>query len=570
MIKNLRIILDSKSQKLVTIIFIGLIFSGILEMIGIGILPSLVLAIDNTENFLSRITYLPINDYLSSLTKEKLLIIICSTVFLIFLIKNILLFILIIFENYIMRNLRVNLSKKLMNKYLSNPYSFFIDRNTSTFLRNLQNEIGNSTNYISAFLILAREILVVSFLLSLLLYKSTKITLIVFSLFGLITLILYYVFKNKTSKVSKRSLFLREKIFKIINEFLTSIKDVKIFGAENYVLQKYTKDQKELSNTDFYIKNLNSFPRLLLEIVSIGSILLFCIFFIASASFEELLPNLTLLIILLVRFLPAFSLINQSLYRLRVLRVSLDLISNELKSDINITDKNFNPKKEKITLFKEEIKLDNVSFQYQETKKKILDNISLKIKKGEFIGIIGESGSGKTTLINLICGLINPDSGSIYFDQKNISQYSLNNLIGYVPQDIYLLQESIKQNIAFGKIDEEISNDKINNAIKISNLKNFINEKNFKLDSNVGSLGVKLSGGQKQRIGIARAIYKNSPILILDESTSSLDTETESRLIEEIKKLKDNLTIIFVSHRMSALKNCDKIYKLENGLLRNQ
>ena len=469
-----------------------------------------------------------------------------------------------------MRNLRVNLSKKLMNKYLSNPYSFFIDRNTSTFLRNLQNEIGNSTNYISAFLILAREILVVSFLLSLLLYKSTKITLIVFSLFGLITLILYYVFKNKTSKVSKRSLFLREKIFKIINEFLTSIKDVKIFGAENYVLQKYTKDQKELSNTDFYIKNLNSFPRLLLEIVSIGSILLFCIFFIASASFEELLPNLTLLIILLVRFLPAFSLINQSLYRLRVLRVSLDLISNELKSDINITDKNFNPKKEKITLFKEEIKLDNVSFQYQETKKKILDNISLKIKKGEFIGIIGESGSGKTTLINLICGLINPDSGSIYFDQKNISQYSLNNLIGYVPQDIYLLQESIKQNIAFGKIDEEISNDKINNAIKISNLKNFINEKNFKLDSNVGSLGVKLSGGQKQRIGIARAIYKNSPILILDESTSSLDTETESRLIEEIKKLKDNLTIIFVSHRMSALKNCDKIYKLENGLLRNQ
>ena len=135
MIKNLRIILDSKSQKLVTIIFIGLIFSGILEMIGIGILPSLVLAIDNTENFLSRITYLPINDYLSSLTKEKLLIIICSTVFLIFLIKNILLFILIIFENYIMRNLRVNLSKKLMNKYLSNPYSFFIDRNTTASIK---------------------------------------------------------------------------------------------------------------------------------------------------------------------------------------------------------------------------------------------------------------------------------------------------------------------------------------------------------------------------------------------------------------------------------------------------
>ena len=183
MIKNLRIILDNKSQKLVILIFIGLILSGILEMVGIGILPSLVLAIENTEGFISKINYQPLSLYLNSLNKGELLINLCSAVFVIFLIKNIFLFILIVFENHIMRNLRVRLSKKLMKKYLNSSYDFFINKNTSSFLRNLQNEIGSCTNYISAALVLSRELLVISFLLSLLLYKSTEITLLVLLIF---------------------------------------------------------------------------------------------------------------------------------------------------------------------------------------------------------------------------------------------------------------------------------------------------------------------------------------------------------------------------------------------------
>ena len=197
MIKNLRIILDYKSQKLVFFIFIGLILSGILEMIGIGILPSLVLAIEDTESFISKVDNQSLSFYLKSLNKEELLINICSAVFVIFLIKNIFLFLLIVFENHIMRNLRVRLSKKLMQKYLNNSYDFFINKNTSSFLRNLQAEIGNCTNYISAFLVLSRELLVISFLLSLLLYKSPSITLVVLFIFGFITLTLYLTFKKK-------------------------------------------------------------------------------------------------------------------------------------------------------------------------------------------------------------------------------------------------------------------------------------------------------------------------------------------------------------------------------------
>lgn len=563
MINDIKEILDRKSLRYVVFIFFGLIISAILEMIGIGLLPSLVIAISDTDLFVSKINYLPIKDYITQISKEKLLINFCAILFAVFLFKNVFLYSLIIFENYIMRNIRISLSKKLMSKYLSQPYPFFIDKNTSSFLRNLQGEIGNSTNFISAVLILFREVSVVIFLLILLLYKSTEITIIVLSTFGLLTLIIYSVFKNMTSRISQKSLELREKILKIISELIPTIKDVKIFKAENYVLNNFTKTQKELAKNDFYIKNLYAFPRLLLEVVTIGTILLFCIFFISSSSFEETLPNLILLIILMVRFLPAFASINQSLSRLRVLKVSVDLIKAEL--NFNLEEKLKEKELIRISKFENSINFENVSFQYPKTEKLILDSVSLKIQEGDFIGIIGQSGSGKTTLINLLSGLLTPTKGNIFIDKKNIRDHSINDIIGYVPQDIFLLDETIKKNIAFGTEDENINQKNVLEAAKIANLQKFLDTNSLGVEASVGNLGAKLSGGQKQRIGIARALYKNVPLLILDESTSSLDISTEKLFIDEIKNIKKRLTIIFVSHRMTALKYCDKIYKLEDG-----
>ena len=565
MINDIIAILDKKSLRYVFFIFFGLIISAILEMIGIGLLPSLVIAIDDTDLFVSKVNYLPIKDYITQISKEKLLIYFCTILFVVFLFKNVFLYSLIIFENYIMKNIRINLSKKLMSKYLSQPYLFFIDKNTSSFLRNLQSEIGNSTNYISAVLILFREVTVVIFLLILLLYKSTETMIIVLSIFGLLTLIIYNVFKNKTSRISQKSLELRERILKIVSEFISSIKDVKIFKAENYVLNNFTQTQKELAKNDFYIKNLYAFPRLLLEVVTIGTILIFCIFFISSSSFDEILPNLTLLIILLVRFMPAFSSINQSLSRLRVLKVSIELINAELNSNPKEKLKKKEQELIKISKFENSINFENVSFQYPKTEKLILDNISLNIKEGDFIGIIGQSGSGKTTLINLLSGLLTPTKGNIFIDKKDIKDHSINDIIGYVPQDIFLLDETIKKNIAFGTEDENINQKNVLEAVKIANLQKFLDTNSLGVEASVGNLGAKLSGGQKQRIGIARALYKNVPLLILDESTSSLDVNTENLFIDEIKNIKKRLTIIFVSHRMTALKYCDKIYKLEDG-----
>ena len=567
MISNIKAILDKKSLHGVVFIFFGLIISALLEMIGIGLLPSLVLAINNTDLFLFKVNYLPVKNIIMQISKEKLLIYFCIILFVIFLFKNIFLYFLIIFENYIMKNIRISLSKKLMEKYLLEQYLFFVDKNTSSFLRNLQGEIGNCTNYISSVLVLFREVSVVIFLLILLISKSTNTMVIVLLIFGLLTLTIYIFFKNTISTISQKSLELREKILKIVGEFVSSIKDIKIFKAEHYVLNNFTKIQKELADNDFYLKNLYAFPRLLLEVVTIGTMLLFVIFFTSTYSFstpDEIITKLTLLIFLLVRFMPAFRTINESLVRLRNLKVSIELIKSEL--NFNLNGKFKKKKKELISIskFSNSINFKNVSFQYPNTDKLILDNISIKIRRGDFIGILGKSGSGKTTLINLLSGLLIPSKGNIFIDRKNIKHYSISDITGYVPQDIFLLDDTIKKNIAFGTADDNINEKNVLEATRVSNLQKFLNTNSLGIEATVGNLGAKLSGGQKQRIGIARAIYKNVPILILDESTSSLDLNTENLIIKEIKNIKKKLTIIFVSHRMTALKYCNKIYELKD------
>ena len=221
----------------------------------------------------------------------------------------------------------------------------------------------------------------------------------------------------------------------------------------------------------------------------------------------------------------------------------------------------------KIDNFQNNLEFKKVSFSYKDNNKLVLENLNLKINKGEFIGIIGASGSGKTTLINLITGLLKPTSGEIYFDNNNIKNLSINSLISYVPQDIFLLDETIDKNIAFGIEQNKIDYKKIENTVRDINIdkiyNKWINKKNT-----LGDFGGKLSGGQKQRIGIARAMYKDSPILLLDESTSSLDKKSEDKFIEQINKIRGKKTIIIVSHRDNALKFCEKIYKLENKTLR--
>ena len=561
-------ILNNKEKAKLFFVFVGLVISGLLEMIGIGILPSIIFAVQDYNQFVSKIFYLPIQNLLKDLNREEALTLMAILIFIIFLVKNIVLFLLIYLQNKIMMNLRVNLSEVLLNNYLFTEYQFFIEKNRPDIIRNFSLDLYSTVNYISSFLIFVREILVVFFLISLVIFQNPTLIFAVIFLFIFITLFLYKIFKKKILELSKKSIYLKAKVIQIINEYFLSIKDVKIFGIEKYLTKLFKDKAVNLAKIDLYLKNVNAFPRLFLEVISVGLLSGIIIYLISTQKQFELLPNLVLIAAITIRFLPAFSQINSSINSLRALLPSVNIITNEINKITSKKDKvtrSFD--NQKVDNFQNSLEFKKVSFSYKRNNETVLENLNLKVNRGEFIGIVGTSGSGKTTLINLITGLLKPTSGEIIFDSKNVENLNINSLISYVPQDIFLLDETIDKNIAFGIEQNKIDYKKIEKIVNDINLDKIYYEWMSKNDT-LGDFGGKLSGGQKQRIGIARAMYKDSPILLLDESTSSLDKESEDKFIQQIVKIRNTKTIIIVSHRDNALKFCEKIYKLENKTLR--
>ena len=311
---------------------------------------------------------------------------------------------------------------------------------------------------------------------------------------------------------------------------------------------------------------ISSLPRFFLELISIIGISGFA-FYLIKVDNTNLFSTLGVFIAATFRIIPSINKIITSLQNLKYQDSSLDLLVNESKK---LGKENRQNKNYSLTKFDRTIKLKNINFKYSKKGISILKNIYLKINKGEMIGIVGGSGSGKTTLIDIILGLHKPDSGEIIIDDLVIKDYKIKNLIkgiGYVPQNIFLIDDTIKNNIALGIPPDKINDEYLFSAIKNAQLDNFINDLPSGVETKVGEKGIQISGGQIQRIGIARALYNQPEILILDEATSALDNKTERNFIDSIEILKKKQTIIMIAHRMTSLKNCDKIFELDSGVL---
>ena len=312
-------------------------------------------------------------------------------------------------------------------------------------------------------------------------------------------------------------------------------------------------------------------PRLFLEFIAVSTVVIISIFFIFfEHPMENFIPLIALITVSAARLIPSFNTISSSLANIKFQLPSYELICNEIKTmKENIDTKNYHSNNNlfKNDLFKNGIELKKVDYCYPNSTKKVLDGISYKINFGDYIGILGPSGAGKSTIVDLIAGLLQPVSGEILIDNKKLDSKNHNwqKQIGYVPQDIYLLDDTIKSNIAFGIKDENIDQNKLDISIKLARLDELVSSYKEKENKVIGDRGIQLSGGQKQRIGIARALYHEPKILILDEPTSSLDIENEELIMNDLYNLKGKLIIIIVSHRYSVFKKCNKILSLKNG-----
>lgn len=472
-----------------------------------------------------------------------------------------------IFQTRFIKMREYSLGRRLLEGYLNQPYIWFLSRHTADIGKTILSEVEQVTGAgINSIIELIAKGLITVSLITLLLLVDYKIAIVVGLSLGISYLLIFYFVRLYLKINGEKRVINNELRFKRVNEAFGAAKEIKIGGLEDIYITRFSKAAKIFAKTQSMSMIISQVPRYFLEAISFGGILLLLIYLISKkGGFNDALPIISLYVFAGYRLLPALQQIYASFTRLVFVKPSLDKIYDDLKNMNSFNDKI----DQDILHFNNCITLENICFSYPKTSQATIKNITLTIPEKSIVGFVGATGSGKTTTIDIILGLVEPQKGVLKVDgvvinRKNVRSWQ--KCVGYVPQQIFLVDDTISANIAFGKKSSEISQKEVEKAAKIANLHSFVIKKlPEKYETKIGERGVKLSGGQRQRIAIARALYNKPKLLILDEATNGLDKLTEKVVMEAIKKLGKDITIILITHRLDSVKYCDIVYKVENG-----
>ena len=541
-----------------------------LEMIGIGSIGIFVAVLSDSQTFIKKIPFKETQIFLQKSNIDSLIIFSGTFLISVFLFKNFAIIVYNYFELKIRKDIVLKLSKKTYSNYLYRDISFHKKKNSAELINNITRKTDYAAQYLFNLISIFRELMLVILLISGLFWLNFNFSMYFLFVISLISSLLYLGIKNMIKKIGKKVLILEEKKLQSLHEGLGGIKITKVLNAYSFFLKEFVFYYGKRFDLDLIVRILGLLPRLVLEIFAILSMTIVTIYLIRiNLSLSEILPQITLISVIIIRMIPAFTNLSMSLQSLRYMNVPFNDISKELIKDykslnnfdiINNNFKNINDINS--------LAISNLNFSY-ENNNHLIKNLSIEFKKGQMTGLIGNTGSGKTTLVDIILGLIEPNSGKFIINNKHeLKNFkTLNHLVGYVPQEIYLSDTTIIKNIAFGISEKDIDIDQVKKVIELSQLNQFIESLDEGIYSKVGDRAFRISGGQKQRIGIARALYRNPKILIMDESTNSLDEQTERAFLEDIKNISKEIITIFITHKINNLIYCDVVYKLENGKL---
>ncbi len=556
----LKLILEPKRDYLIlSTIFI---FSFLLSLIQIGGLSGIIPLLKIIEN--PKIIY---NDnfysYIFTLLKlksaEEFIIMLGLTLFTAFLIQGVLTIIVTYIQFYFSYKKQADLASSLLSSYLNSDYRFHINTNSATLIKNINVETGNIALFIQKLLGLVLDSVITLLFLLFIFILDWKVTsfLIVFA--GIFYLFVSKVLITKTRKLGNEREEIQSNAFKHAQQALTNIKEIKITRNENYFTDIYAKSIHPIIKVGTTFNTLTVSPKAVIETVVFCGFILLCLFKFHYKSISlDFLASMGVYGVAMYKLMPAANRILAVLMDLEFFRVSVNIIGNQLvqpckKRNISINKKNL----------MQEILIDNLSFRYNSYSPWLFRNLSMSIKKGDHVLIIGESGSGKSTFIDILAGILEPDSGHVLYDGENVRDIDISKIVGYLPQKVTLLDGNIINNIAFGTADDIADKKRIKNTLSKLNLPSF----NEDLEKPVGEDGIKLSGGERQRIGIARVFYANKDVILLDEFSSALDRDNEINLIQEIMKVFKNNTIVAVSHNTSLSDYFDVVYRKINDSL---
>jgi ABC-type multidrug transport system fused ATPase/permease subunit len=566
-IRRLLGILEGSFKKRAYLLQVLLLIGVVFESIGLGMIIPLVNVITDADTSKDNTFIRLIRSVTGNISGQQLVFITLAGFVLFYLVKTIFLSFLVWKQTEFTQSLSRNISDRLFKGYIHQPYVFFLDKNSGVLMKNIMAEVSSLTGYLQAFMQLQTELSVLIGIVVTLFFLEPVGALVVFAFVGGISFLLVRVTKRRVTTWGKSRQQYDARRSKSLLQGLTGVSELKLFRKENFFISRYTEANKYYYELQRKSQFMQQVQRFYLEFILIFSIVVLCFaIMLRGESIGSLLPSLSLFLFASLRMLPSANRIISNLQAMRFTKAGVDLVYEEFQT-FSSENKAAGIEQNGAKTIRDSIQLDNISYIYPAGTKKALDSISFRIQAGSVVGIIGQSGSGKTTLVNIIVGLLEPSSGKLSIDGEDITDAShrLQKLTGYVPQNIFLLDDTLKRNIAFGIPDELIDDERLLEVIEAAQLRQVVEGMEGGVEGVVGERGLKLSGGQRQRIGIARALYHRPELLILDEGTSALDAETESYIMESVARLKGRLTILLIAHRYSTLHICDIVYKMQDG-----
>lgn len=581
LLSKVNYIFDKKQKLQSVLLCIGLFVGALLELVGVSFITQLVTLISNPEKIHSNEIMQYCYDFFNMTSDRQFFLFVVIALIFVYLIKNLyLLWINYVQYTFVFNN-QLRLSGRLIDCYLKKPYTYHLDNNSAEMVRNVMLDSERFFQMLLSIFLTLSEILVSALLCVFLLIVDPVITISVVAILAVFTGLYLILFKGKAKKYGKTNQIYDGKMHQSINQALGAVKDIKILHREKYFADSFLAYGKKKMTAVRNNNVLGQFPKYLIETVCIGTVLLVLVFKIYKGEdLNTMIPQLAAFAIAAFKLLPSVSKINNYANLIVFLKPSVDLIYRDIKDteDMvnyeiadesgNIIEINDDGSQNKDTCYvADKISINNIVYRYPHTDRDVLNGISFDIPLGKSIGFIGESGSGKSTLADVILGILTPTSGTVMYGNMDVHKHPLkwSKKLAYIPQSIFLCDDTIRNNVAFGIDEDKIDDEKVWKALREAQLEQFVKSQPDGLDSMVGERGVRISGGQRQRIGIARALYDNPEILVLDEATSALDTGTESAVMEAIDKLSGTMTLIIIAHRLTTIKNCDYVYKVENG-----
>lgn len=561
-------IFDKKQKMKAIFLFVVIIIGAFVELVGVSAVLPFISAVLMPEQILENPILGNVYRWLRFQSMNDYIIFLGGAIIVVYILKNIYVYIMHSMQYRFTYENQRELSYKMMNCYMRQPYLFHLNHNSAELSRNINEDTVSFFEAILAGLQLASEGGVCLALLILLLCQDIGITVGVIALAGAFGLVYMKVFRKRIRQAGRRSRDKQGSTRQAVLEALGGIKEIKVLNREQVFVEDYNEEYKDYAESNRKFKVYSMIPKPVMETVAIsGLLLVVCIKVALGTDAATFIPTISIFAMAAFRMLPSANRIAEYLSRIMFSKPAIDSIYHDLK-EIDALMENVKKIEDTDDLsFQSKIEVKNIRFHYPGTEKNVFTDASLVIPKNKSVAFIGPSGQGKTTLADIILGLLEPQEGAVLVDGVDIrhAMHAWNRKLGYIPQTISLLDASIRDNILFGIEKDQIDEKRLLEAIKEAQLKDFIETLEDGLDTVIGEGGVRLSGGQRQRIGIARALYHNPEVLVLDEATSALDNDTEAAVMEAIDYLAGSKTLIIIAHRLSTIQNCDLVYKIEAG-----